>query len=509
MLITPLVDIGSPQLDHFAAARQLGLRTVLPVGSWDHLSSKALLRALPDARPRLERGAAARGGRAARRARRSRGGHRRAELRPVVRPRARRAAARSSAPASGCVPDRPFVLYACSSLFRGTADEPEFVETWVQRAPLQRRPAAARTSASWCARTRRGSTSGATSICRATEPGRSGARTRWMPSRRTTTSIRCTTAPAVVGLNTSAFLEARRGRQAGAHRAAAGDLARQPGRHDPLPLPAGRQRRPAARRAQLDEHVPLLADSLAGDGRRRPEGRRASSTGSSARSAATSRRRRDSSTRSRQVGRAAGAGARARPAARAGCGACALSPVAGVLALNVRTQPWRKRTGATGCAKDYRDRWRRRVAGRPEAVRGAALGKRPANVGDRRERSALTPKTRPPARPGQDAGRDCDSRRRARPASWSRVLGRSGRPIIVGPWLSETGFELLYWIPFLAWAKTYGNFDPEQLVVVSRGGAAPWYSPHHAALRGHLLVLHAGRVPRSATRSASSSRADG
>jgi hypothetical protein len=48
VLITPLVDIGSPQLDHFAAARRLGLRTVLPVGSWDHLSSKALLRTYPD-----------------------------------------------------------------------------------------------------------------------------------------------------------------------------------------------------------------------------------------------------------------------------------------------------------------------------------------------------------------------------------------------------------------------------------------------------------------------------
>jgi hypothetical protein len=53
----------------------------------------------------------------------------------------------------------------------------------------------------------------------------------------------------------------------------------------------------------------------------------------------------------------------------------------------------------------------------------------------------------------------------------------------VGPWLSETGFELLYWIPFLAWAKAYGHLDPEKLLVVSRGGAASWYShltPHYA-----------------------------
>src|SRR5690606_17616643 len=55
------------------------------------------------------------------------------------------------------------------------------------------------------------------------------------------------------------------------------------------------------------------------------------------------------------------------------------------------------------------------------------------------------------------------------------VLGRQDRPIIVGPWMTETGFELLYWIPFLAWAKAYGSLHEDQLVVVSRGGAASWY----------------------------------
>ena len=49
LLITPLVDIGSPQLDHLAAAQRLGVRTVLPVASWDHLSSKSLLRTVPSA----------------------------------------------------------------------------------------------------------------------------------------------------------------------------------------------------------------------------------------------------------------------------------------------------------------------------------------------------------------------------------------------------------------------------------------------------------------------------
>ena len=54
-------------------------------------------------------------------------------------------------------------------------------------------------------------------------------------------------------------------------------------------------------------------------------------------------------------------------------------------------------------------------------------------------------------------------------------LHHSTSPLIVGPWLSEVGFELLYWVPFLNWVKTYRHFDPERLVIVSRGGVAPWY----------------------------------
>jgi hypothetical protein len=55
------------------------------------------------------------------------------------------------------------------------------------------------------------------------------------------------------------------------------------------------------------------------------------------------------------------------------------------------------------------------------------------------------------------------------------AMRRSGRPILVGPWLSETGFELLYWIPFLRWAQKYGHLRASRMVAVSRGGARPWY----------------------------------
>lgn len=54
-------------------------------------------------------------------------------------------------------------------------------------------------------------------------------------------------------------------------------------------------------------------------------------------------------------------------------------------------------------------------------------------------------------------------------------LARSKKPIVVGPWLSEIGFEILYWIPFLHWAKVYGGLPERRLWVVSRGGVADWY----------------------------------
>lgn len=50
-----------------------------------------------------------------------------------------------------------------------------------------------------------------------------------------------------------------------------------------------------------------------------------------------------------------------------------------------------------------------------------------------------------------------------------------GRPIVVGPWLSEVGFETLYWVPFLHWVKAAFRLDPSRVVAVSRGGVGSWY----------------------------------
>jgi hypothetical protein len=54
-----------------------------------------------------------------------------------------------------------------------------------------------------------------------------------------------------------------------------------------------------------------------------------------------------------------------------------------------------------------------------------------------------------------------------------RVVRAEG-DVIVGPWTGEVGFELMYWIPFLNWLVEQG-LDPSRLVIISRGGAAPWY----------------------------------
>src|SRR6185436_3862125 len=130
VLITPLVDIGSRQLDHLRAAKALGIRTILPVGSWDHLSSKALLRLMPDAVlvwNEVQKTEAI-------------------DMHGVPADRVLVTGAQcydqwwnrqpSRAREDFCARvglrgDRPYVLYVCSSLFRGTADEPAFVLDWI------------------------------------------------------------------------------------------------------------------------------------------------------------------------------------------------------------------------------------------------------------------------------------------------------------------------------------------------------------------------------------------
>ncbi len=139
VLLTPLIEIGSPQLDYLRAARALGLRTALCVWSWDHLSTKALIRVMPDEvlvwNPTQKREAV--------------------ELHGVPPDRVVVTGAQcfdqwfGRQPArdrvafcrrAGLADTRPFILYVCSALFRGTCpEEAGFVRRWI--ASLRAQPA--------------------------------------------------------------------------------------------------------------------------------------------------------------------------------------------------------------------------------------------------------------------------------------------------------------------------------------------------------------------------------
>lgn len=71
-------------------------------------------------------------------------------------------------------------------------------------------------------------------------------------------------------------------------------------------------------------------------------------------------------------------------------------------------------------------------------------------------------------------------------------LAARGGPIVVGPWLSEIGFEVLYWIPFLRWLTTTYDIDPARIWAVSRGGCEVWYQ----GIAGHYLDVFDWYSPR-------------
>ena len=130
MLLTPLLYFRSHQVDHVRSAR----------AARDQIDSRRRQLGSPDdegthsrsARPRarLERGAEARGDRAARRARRSRARDRRAGVRPLVLDAAVGRSGRRSAGRYSSIPSRPFLLYLCSSPFIAP-QEVGFVRRWI------------------------------------------------------------------------------------------------------------------------------------------------------------------------------------------------------------------------------------------------------------------------------------------------------------------------------------------------------------------------------------------
>ena len=152
----------------------------------------------------------------------------------------------------------------------------------------------------------------------------------------------------------------------------------------------------------------------------------------------------------------------------------------------------------------------RRVAwpARAEAVGRRRQGRLARGAAPGRGRARRVRQRRPRTRSGACGGR-C-ARRRASESQmreqqqfyrteWAiehelEALVTRGRRLVVGPWLSEVGFEALYWVPFLHWLKTAFHLDPGRVVAVSRGGVARLVRGRGRPVRRDLGPHRSGRV---------------
>jgi hypothetical protein len=206
VLFTPLIGVvASPQLDCLQSARALGYPTALCVWSWDHLSSKAILRTIPDrvfVWNDTQRDEAI-------------------TLHGVPQDRVVVTGAQCFDQWFECRPSmdhdafcrkvglpagRPYLLYVCSALFQGSASEALFVQRWVRAlrasglAPLASTPILVRPHPS---RMKEWADIDLSSegdvVLWGRNPVNAAARTEYFDS--------LFHSAAVVGLNTSAFLE--------------------------------------------------------------------------------------------------------------------------------------------------------------------------------------------------------------------------------------------------------------------------------------------------------------
>ena len=132
MIVSPLVETGSPQGDHLRAADRLGVPTVLLVASWDNLTTKGVIRDAPDltivwnedqVREAIDLHGLPRDTVVAT------GAHSHDHWfawRPSTAPN-------EFAAQVGLREDRPFLLYVCSSGFIAGDEEVAFVGEWAER----------------------------------------------------------------------------------------------------------------------------------------------------------------------------------------------------------------------------------------------------------------------------------------------------------------------------------------------------------------------------------------
>jgi len=468
VLITPLVELGMPQLDHLLSTQAAGVPAVLCVGSWDHLSSKSILRVAPDRvtvwNETQRREAVDLHGLPAERVTvtgaqcfdrwfdRQPSRSREAFLNRV-----------------GLPADQPYLLYVCSSLFRGTAHEPRFIERWVQHIrasadprlrdlPILVRPHPQRLE-EWQGIDLSGYRN---VVLYGAHPIDEESQNDYFDSLHYS--------QAVVGVNTSAFIEAA--------------IAGRPVYAVLLPELSGSNQEGTLHfhyltdpdhgllytSRSLEEQAAQLAEAVS-----RPW-------------APDARSRRFVEAFVRPYGVDVPATPRfAEAIEQAGqhvprnveAAAAGPEPVAHAMLLPWFALVWLRFSGVDLLRK-LRGKWlkdaKREVGKWPSLVKQWLLVRlglveaRPT----RRKSSSLMPKVgrAPDPAKGELTARIPEAR-----ATREEVLllGKAREPIIVGPWFTETGFELLYWIPFLNWARAHGNLDPSRLFVVSRGGAAGWY----------------------------------
>ncbi len=453
VLVTPLIELGSPQFDYLQAARSLGLRTALPVTSWDHLSSKALIRMEPDLvlvwNGIQKREAVTFHGLPSTRVAVT--GAQAYDHWFTWTPRRTREQFLAE---RGLPAGKPYLLYVCSSLFRDTVDETVFVEKWIRAirdsedpavrdAGILIRPHPSRMD-EW-----RGFNFAQYRdvVFWGSLPIDEKSRGDYFDSLHHSA--------AVVGLNTSAFLEAGIvGRPVHTIVLPKYSRANQEGTiHFRYLTDVNGGLLHVAR--SFEEHVAQLSGPL------------------------TTRVEHDEQSRRFTEGfiRPKGLDVPATPLfvdaiekllskpARPSFGPRAAS-VARVILPRILERLGQTSERAVAEPPPARDGdeprgARKRQASaraRVEAIGGVApLAPR---VGKVREQKVLAGSETPEAQ-----------------AVREQVLqmAADGRPIVAGPWLSEAGFELLYWVPFVRWVARYAKLDPARLYVVSRGGTRAWY----------------------------------
>ena len=478
VLVTPLVDLGSPQIDYLRSAKALGIRTVLPVCSWDHLSTKALLRVFPDSvivwneEQRTEA----------------------VEMHGVPAERVvvtgaqcydqwwGRRPARSREEFCrhvGLRPDTPYVLYVCSTLFRNTVDEPPFVADWIRALRSSADPRLREIGLLIRPHPTRLKEWEEVDLSAFSQVAFFGDHPVDEQSKHDYFDSMYYSA-AVVGLNTSAFIEAAVvGRPVHTIMVPEISLTNQEGTIHFQYVLAGLLH--GAR--SFDEHVRLLGDTLLPEGVSDPRSRAFAESFARPFGAHEPGTPRFVEAIDRVL-----AAPPPAPERAAAVDALVRLPLAAVTATvigraRLRLQTKRVRNRVRKNIKKVKRDGVREV--RRFVLRLAPTAK--SELPTALPPSALTPKPgryRDPAkRSWKWGGAEAEDVREL-----VTLLGRSRKPIIVGPWLSETGFELLYWIPFVAWAKAYGDLDPDKLIVVSRGGAAPWYAhltPNYEELLTH------------------------